>query len=178
MKRPILILILLGIFAIILIPIFLALKKPGASPSPNGQNANQQLNPSPTEQPIPSPNPTIQVVFPTAPIINPNDSSITISGVQMNNFTKTSTQMNQEGDLSIANVSNSYQIVYLAHFQEFLITINGSPFEAQRQAAEAAFLQSLGISQTDACKLPVSITTPRYANPDQAGTQYPLSFCQ
>lgn len=177
MKKSFLILISFGILVLILIPLLLSFKKLGTTLKSVVTPTTQQQFPTPTSLPISNLSPTIQIALPTAPTLYPTNSLITVGGVQMKDFTKTSTQMNQEGDLSIANVANSYQIVYLAHFQQFLITILGSPFDTQRQAAETAFLQSLGISQADACKLSVSISTPRYVNPDQAGQQYPLSFC-
>ena len=59
----------------------------------------------------------------------------------------------------------------------YLISIVQSPFEEVRQKAEVAFLEKLNIDKEAACKLKVNITTMRFANPNQAGQTFPLSFC-
>lgn len=59
----------------------------------------------------------------------------------------------------------------------YLISIVQSPFEEVRLKAEAFFLEKLNIDKEAACKLKVNITTMRFANPNQAGQTFPLSFC-
>jgi hypothetical protein len=59
----------------------------------------------------------------------------------------------------------------------YLISIVRSPFEEVRQKAETTFLEKLNITKEDACNLKVLITTMRFANPDQAGQTFHLSFC-
>lgn len=62
--------------------------------------------------------------------------------------------------------SDSYSIVLLT-----------PPFDQIRQLAEAAFLQQLNVNKTNACLMKVTLSTPRFVNPDQAGQMFPLSFC-
>ena len=111
--------------------------------------------------------------------INPENSKIIISSVEMNNFIKTARVINKEGDMQVSStIASGYSIIYLSQFSEFLISINKSPFDQYRLQAENKFLVSLGINQQQACKLNVIITTPRFVNPGQAGQNYSLSFCQ
>lgn len=60
----------------------------------------------------------------------------------------------------------------------YKILITKSPFQQYRLEAEQKFLEQLNITKEKACGLDVEITTPRFANPDQAGQIYKLSFCQ
>ena len=98
-------------------------------------------------------------------------------GVEMKNFYKSSEVANEGGD-TIITQSTDYKILYMPNYSYFLISIIGSPFEDVRLQAETIFLNTLGITQEEACKLNVEITTPHFANPEQAGTVYRLSFCQ
>lgn len=171
MKKPFIIFILFAFF-IILIPLILwFIKKPNSSTNITAPTPSLI---TPTTYNI---SPTLSLIIPSAKI-NSTPSYITINGVQTNDFIKTGTQINKEGDISITKISGSFNITYLAQFKEFLISITGSPFESQRQIAEKAFIQSLGISQIDACKLTINITTSIHINPNEAGKNYPLSFCQ
>ncbi len=60
----------------------------------------------------------------------------------------------------------------------YKILITKSPFQKYRLEAEQKLLDELKLSQKKACALDVEITTPRFANPDEAGQVYKLSFCQ
>lgn len=71
-----------------------------------------------------------------------------------------------------------YQIFYFEDLEQFLISITASPFEQYRLRAEIDFLESLNISQREACSLDVVITTPARDNPEYAGKEYELSFCE
>lgn len=140
----------------------------------------QKNAPLPTAVPTPT-SVEVQIslspeVSPTA-AVTPSGDTVTISSVPVNNFYQTTTPFDAQGDRTIADVDNAYRIVYLAQYQQFLITINGSPFTTFRQQAENAFLQKMNLSQTDACKLDVVIRTPSFANPNEAGQDYRLSFC-
>jgi len=42
---------------------------------------------------------------------------------------------------------------------------------------EKRFIELLDISEAEACKLDVIITTPQFVNPEFAGEEYYLSFC-
>ncbi len=102
---------------------------------------------------------------------------INISGVEVNNFLAFPIATNVKGDALFVK-EEDYQIVYLKPFNQFVISILGSPFNSVRKKAEARFLTNLNISQEQACKLKVQVSTPNFANPDYAGRKYVLSFCQ
>lgn len=101
---------------------------------------------------------------------------VTISGVEVNNFLGTG----QASDKEIVTVkkTENYTIIYHTKTSLFLISILSSPFREQRALAELEFIEKLGIEKEDACKLNVSITTPRFANEAEAGKNYKLSFCE
>ena len=127
--------------------------------------------PPTTETPIIT-NPTL--VPPNIPI--PTGETINISGVNVKNPYATPVKIDTQGD-SLMQEQASYNLVYLKPFNEFLISITASPFDINRKIAEDAFLKRMGITQQDACKLKVTITTPLSVNPNEAGQNYPLSFC-
>lgn len=70
-----------------------------------------------------------------------------------------------------------YQIYYIKNDDLFLISIIGSPFKNIQPVAEKTFLSLLGTDEKSACNLNVKITTPNFANPDEAGKIHRLSFC-
>lgn len=123
----------------------------------------------PSPQP-PTPSPTI--VPPKPQILN----RVNIQGVSVNNFLETSRTIEETGEVFIAE-KPEYAIVYHKSNGSFLISILSAPFETIRQNAEEDFLQILGIDKTSACKLDVVVGTPYFANPDNSGIIYPLSFC-
>lgn len=128
--------------------------------------------PSIIETPIIT-NPTL--VPPNIPI--PTGKTIEVSGVNVKNPYENTVKIDTQGD-SLMQENPGYSLVYLRPFNEFLISITASPFEKNRKLAEEAFLLRMGITQTDSCRLKVTITTPLSINPNEAGQSYPLSFCQ
>jgi hypothetical protein len=86
--------------------------------------------------------------------------------------------INKSGDFSLNVQSENYSIIYFPKNKSFNISITASPFERIRRQAENDFLKKMGPDEQFICSLNVVITTPRFANPDQAGRNYPLSFCQ
>lgn len=60
----------------------------------------------------------------------------------------------------------------------YKILITKAPFQKYRLEAEQKFLEQMNLTTQQACKLDVEITTPRFANPQEAGQIYKLSFCQ
>lgn len=115
---------------------------------------------------------TSQPVF-----ITPVGEKINISGVTINDFRKSNVAANNKADTLIVD-NEKYQIVYLSQFNKFLITVLGSPFEEIRNEAEKEFLNVLGVSESDACKLTVEVNTTEFANPEFSGTAFSLSFCK
>lgn len=101
--------------------------------------------------------PSTTLILPTPTLPNPD---------QENQTTTIYYQKDAPFAITLSNVTGAY-----------LISILQSPFEEVRQIAETAFLEKLNIDKVAACKLKVNITTMRFANPDQAGQTFHLSFC-
>lgn len=119
--------------------------------------------------------PTVPVVATPTPY-PVSAKRITVSGVEMNDFFASPKRIDSKGDVAFEETQD-YQLVYIKPFNYFIVSVLGSPFEEARSKAEIAFLNSLGVSKEDACKLDVVVNTPSFANPDFAGKDYPLSFC-
>lgn len=102
---------------------------------------------------------------------------ITVGDVTTNNFYKQGKEADKQGDWLIVD-KPEYQILYFEANSSFLISILKSPFPTVRPKAEAGFLTALAISKVDACKLNVTLTTPSFANPNESGKSYKLSFCE
>jgi len=137
----------------------------------NQKNINQINNSKvsviPTSKP-PTPYPTYR---------KPEDSTMEISGVKVNNFYNSNPVINEREDTTF-KISDQYQLIYFSKENEFLISILASPFEKVRQTAEQSFLTELQITKNQACKLKANITTPYYVNPNESGKNYRLSFCE
>ena len=107
----------------------------------------------------------------------PESSKIESSNVKVNNFYKDSKKINSFGDRLISE-EKDFEIIYFPRGDQFLISVLASPFYPKRLEAEKKLLNVLGISEKEACKLNVSITTPAFVNPNEAGIDYSLSFCK
>ncbi len=122
---------------------------------------------------------TGNVVTSSAP--GSGSSTITIGTsrgtVTLNNFYSTAAYTTQDGQTVVLQDQADYQIVYNVSDSSFIISILATPLEANREAAEAAFLAQLGISQADACKLKVSEGVPIGVSDQYPGVNFPLSFC-
>ena len=86
--------------------------------------------------------------------------------------------LNENGDLLLKPEEKNYKIIYFPETQQFNISIVSSPFDQVRKTAEEDFFQMMGPDRDFVCGLSVVITTPRFANPNQAGSLYKLSFCE
>lgn len=106
----------------------------------------------------------------------PTGETILVSEVSMKNFYTFAENIKPDGEVVITQNDN-YRIIYTPQREYFLISILSSPFEEIRNEAETVFLQLLGITQDQACHLNLSITTPRFVDPEFAGKSHPLSFC-
>lgn len=123
--------------------------------------------------------PEVEKILPTpspTPRGEREAEKIEVTGVEINNFYDEETDINTRGDAMFVN-TDKYQIVFFSNEQQFLISILDSPFDEVRKQAEKEFLKELGISRGEACTMNVLITTPGYANPENAGRNYRLSFC-
>jgi len=80
---------------------------------------------------------------------------------------------------TLAKSTPDYDIVFfdINNNKSFLISIKSPDIESARKKAEFAFLQTLGISQSQACQLTVSLTVPYSVNQLASGSDYGLSFC-
>jgi len=70
-----------------------------------------------------------------------------------------------------------YEIVYLGSLKSFVISLYGENINDSRNKAEQAFLESLGITKNEACKLDVTLAVAPEASRSAAGKDYGLSFC-
>lgn len=108
----------------------------------------------------------------------PSGKTLSIKNIKVKNFyQKENVSLGKLGEALFVD-KQAYKITYYPDDQAFLITVLASPFETIRQAAEEEFLASLEINQAQACKLDVFITTPYSVNPNYAGQNHRLSFCQ
>jgi hypothetical protein len=108
------------------------------------------------------------------PVVLPE--KIEISGISVNNFNKDPKEIDSFGDVFITG-GEEFDIIYFPNTKNFSINILSSPFRDMQLKAEEVFLKKLGITKEQACLLPVDVGTPFYANPDESGKQFPLSFC-
>lgn len=79
--------------------------------------------------------------------------------------------------LIYSDPNGNFQISIIPSTKEYSILVLGYPFNQFRTEAENTFLTLLKISKEQACKLKVSVYTPYFANPDESGKIYSLSFC-
>lgn len=125
---------------------------------------------SPTPPPSPTPTRTT-IPIPTYPTTD----TIQSSGVKIKNPFVGAKEFTTQGD-ALTDKTDTYSIVYLRQFDEFIITVDAEPFESNRLAAELNFIERLGVTQQDACRLNVSISPPK--KEDSLTPRYKLSFCQ
>lgn len=186
MKKSTITVIILIVVLIGVIIFFLFAKHPGTSGGLTGSNggstANQGNGSSETTLPITTP-PTTPAT--TTPLSTPQGNQFAIQTpngqVLVNNFYQNPTSSTQVYDSNVLIISNSdYQLDYIRDDSEFIISLfaySTDQARTQRTEAESAFLTTLGITQSDACKLNVSLGVPISYDADLAGPNYGLSFC-
>lgn len=158
MKRKRLIWISLGIIILgLVLYIFLGPKSPN--------NAVVRFTPLPAGQ------------LPEALTELPKGEKITVGDQEINNIYNLAVTTNKYGDV-VYSETPDYQQTYFYADQYFNITVLTSPFTEGRKVAEEQFLRSTGITQEQACKLDVRVGTIYDVNPNEAGTDYKLSFCE
>lgn len=116
----------------------------------------------------------LQPVSPAPPI--PSTETIESQGVTIESPYLNEYERNRRGDTTFVENIN-YSIIYFAVDDQFLISITGAPFETYRKQAENDLLTELNVTQDQACTLDVVISTPGYVNPNEAGQNYSLSWC-
>lgn len=77
----------------------------------------------------------------------------------------------------IKNPNQGFVIDYDPNYNLYIISILTPEFDKMRSLAEQALVEKLGIPQSRACELNVSISTPHYVNPNQIETYDTFSFC-
>lgn len=98
-------------------------------------------------------------------------------GVLVNNFYNNAQQVSEDHSSILLQEAGSYSISYYAPDSSFGILIEQTPFATVRTQAEAAFLEALGVSKTDACKLTVMVAVPYSVDPIDSTQNFGLSFC-
>jgi len=96
--------------------------------------------------------------------------------VIINNIYKNAINTYSDGGVSFKD-NNDYYIAYYPQDQGFIVTIENPDIQTARQKAEADFVQTLGITQAQACQLRVSLGVPVSVNEQASGGNYGLSFC-
>jgi hypothetical protein len=136
--------------------------------TPEGQTELEKIELPPDVTPILAPQIDVEI---------PESDKITVKDVELRNFYKTAYSVGRIGDALLVD-RPQYKIVYYPLDEAFLITILVPGFDNLRPKAEEDLLSVLQINESTACQLDVFTTTPRYANPAEAGKNWPLSFCQ
>jgi hypothetical protein len=95
--------------------------------------------------------------------------------VTVKNFYKTA--LGAEDEFIIITQNDNYEINYNTTDSGFYLDIKQAPFDANRASAETNFLNLLGVSQVDACKLTVAVGVEPTADSGLSGKALPLSFC-
>lgn len=98
--------------------------------------------------------------------------------VTVDNFYKTMDYITTDNETVVLAESDDYSDVYVRAGSSFIITLTvvTSSLQDVRDAAEAAFMSQLGISESDACKLDVDegVTD---QDSQYYGDSFGLSFC-
>lgn len=111
------------------------------------------------------------------PFTTPIPEKIVVSDIPVKNFEADPIVQNDSGD-SLIQQNQDFQISFVKQYNQFFVTILNPDFEATRPRAEQVFLNQLGITQQEACKLTVIVGSPIWVNPDLSGQTFGLSFCQ
>lgn len=139
----------------------------------------KNVKPKPVVTPTPTPSRYVTpfITSRVTPSMIPTAETITLKGVAMKNFYKDAVQVNAKGDALLVSTSQ-YQLVYQQEGERFMISVNDSPYEKVQEEAEQTLLTHLGITADDACWLGVFVSSPYFANPDEAGKVYNPRFCE
>ena len=97
-------------------------------------------------------------------------------GVVVNNFYRDAVRI-VERSYVVLREEAGYNVGYSRVDGRFMITILAAPVGENREAAERALLAVLGIGQSEACRLPVSVTVPVSVDLGLGGKTTGLSFC-
>lgn len=101
--------------------------------------------------------------------------TVEIDGVKTRDFLSHPIRANARGDVLFVKNEN-YQLVYLSNYKQFLIDISTSSADIREQA-EKEFMNKLGISKTEACRLDVVVSSLYVPNPNLSMPRKTLTFC-
>lgn len=135
--------------------------------------ATAELSPTPTIV-EPTTTPTILPTLTPTPTKEPG--RIPISGVAVKDFTQFAQGKLPNGDVLLVR-TDDYQIIYSQSTQAFTVTILVENFIKVREVAEAKFIDMLGVTEENACRLTVTVGSPSHINSKYAGLVFPLSWC-
>lgn len=96
--------------------------------------------------------------------------------VSIRNIYSADMPVNEVQDL-VFKETQDYLMVYNPLNSHFWIAITGSPFATWRAVAEKDFLVTLGISETDACRLSVTEGVIYSAGNPNDGLSFPMTSC-
>lgn len=100
-----------------------------------------------------------------------------VSGVVVNDFGKIGRVIDDKGDMVFSD-NGKYQVMYLPLFKIFYVTVLEAPFEQNRILAQNYFIQTLGITREQSCRLTVYVDTIAAVDPIKGGKKYNLSWCR
>ena len=103
--------------------------------------------------------------------IQTNDGKVVI-----NNVYKNPTEKLSRNGVAFKD-NNDYYMAFYPQDNGFLIVINNTDVVSAERKAESSFLDQLGITKEQACKLKVSITVPFDISEKYSGGIYGFSFC-
>lgn len=83
-----------------------------------------------------------------------------------------------KGVYEILAETAEYQIIHDEPTDSFQIVIYQKPFLQNKAKAERAFFELLDISEEEACRLDVVVTTPAFVDLDYSGQSFLLNYCQ
>ena len=96
--------------------------------------------------------------------------------VKIDNIYKNKIDKLTQNDITFIQ-SDNFQIYYYPENLWFSITLLGYNLNKSRTEAEKKFLDTLGITKEQACKLHVNLGVPYSINSETSGQNYGLSFC-
>ena len=103
--------------------------------------------------------------------IKTKEGKVTVNNIYQNPIKN----LSQSGVRFLEN--ESYIADFYPQDQGFLMVIENSDVQSARDMLEKDFLEVLGISEKEACKLKITLSVPFGVNEDLAGENYGLSFC-
>ncbi len=109
------------------------------------------------------------------PVNQGGNKRIKISGVETNNFLTNPIRSSVDGAVLFLK-TESLEALYYKKYDQFNLIISSSSAQV-RNRAEQEFLQKLGVSKQDACRLDVVVNSPYVPNPNLLMPKRTLSFC-